>query len=95
MSGGSTKQKTLAVFEVTIFLAVLMAIARLARPSGPTWLRHLSITLLWTIPPLAYVILAGPVGLSGRRVASSSGPRRATGAGGRTQRSRRRRTAAA
>ncbi|MCU0252252.1 MAG: hypothetical protein MUE61_18800 [Vicinamibacterales bacterium] len=59
MSGGSTKHKTLAVFEVTIFLAVLMAIAHLALPSGPTWLRHLSITLLWTIPPLAYVILAG------------------------------------
>lgn len=37
MSGGSTKQKTLAVFEVTIFLAVLMAIAHLALPQGPRW----------------------------------------------------------
>jgi membrane protease YdiL (CAAX protease family) len=58
MLGGSTKQKTLAVLEVTVFLGVLMTIAHLALPQDPRWLRHLSITLLWTIPPLAYVILA-------------------------------------
>ncbi len=52
-----TRSKLLAVLEVTLFLAVLMAIAHLALPKGPRGLRHLSITLLWTIPPWAYVVL--------------------------------------
>jgi membrane protease YdiL (CAAX protease family) len=50
-------KKVLAVAEVTLFLGVLMAIAHLALPSGPRWLRLLSITLLWTIPPWAYVVV--------------------------------------
>jgi membrane protease YdiL (CAAX protease family) len=53
----ATRRKALAVLEVTVFLAVLMAIAHLALPREPRWLRLLSITLLWTVPPWTYVAL--------------------------------------
>jgi len=52
-------KKVRAVLEVTAFLAGLMTVAHLALPESPRWLRHLSITLLWTIPPWAYVALTG------------------------------------
>jgi membrane protease YdiL (CAAX protease family) len=51
------KTKLLAVLEVTLFLGVLMTIAHVALPSGPLPLRLVCITLLWTIPPWAYVVL--------------------------------------
>jgi membrane protease YdiL (CAAX protease family) len=50
-------RKLLAVLEVTLFLGVLMGIAHLALPRGSLWVRLLCITLLWTIPPWAYVVL--------------------------------------
>lgn len=47
----------MTVLEVTLFLGALKAAAHLALPHGPLWLRLLCITLLWTLPPWAYVVL--------------------------------------
>jgi len=51
------RRKVLAVLEVTLFLGAFQIVAHLALPAGPGALRQLLITLLWTIPPWAYVVL--------------------------------------